>query len=401
MAIQVVAGEPLQTYITYAYPDDTPILNATFSVESALRSDGTSFAGTVIVSESANGVYTVTAPTEITDPPGTWHLVVRSNLDDALFSEKFDITSTRAPVVVIQNIYRSGITRRDLRRMVARELGDLVDVRATLQGTESSIVDTINLTLENRHYNGMDIRCVSAAASQNVGRFATVTASSQDHSSVNFVPPFPLPTMPGDEFELTNFRGTGWRGVEYDNAINAAILRAGDEHYTIPYSTTLTDRFSRNAPTLTIPDEFAYFAGVAYTDRRGERKTLPPSSYDVDRYSNEVTIRTSFRGKMQGASVTLRGRTEPPLLEADEHATPIPVDWILTEVKAILQNKVVSQGAGQDRSRLFYMDRQGADSRRTLIIPSHAPNTIKLRGGRTTYSSATYGTAVYAPEDEG
>jgi hypothetical protein len=399
MAIQVTAGEPLQTFITYVYPDDTPIVGATFSVESALRSDGTSFAGDVIVQEKGNGIYTVTAPTTVTDPPGTWHLVIESDLDDSLFSETFDITNVRPAVTVVQPIYRGGISRRDLRRMVAQELGDLILVTATAQGTESSIVDNINLTLENRHYNGMQIRCTVAADARNVQRTATVTVSSQDSRSVNFIPPFPMPTMPGDEFEFTNFRGTGWRPVEYDNAINAAIRRASDEHFTIPYSETLADAYRRR-DEVAIPDGMIYFNGVSYTDRRGNKKRVVPTGYSVDRYARTVELKGDYQSRANGASITIHGEIEAPLLEEDHHQTPIPVEWILTEVKAILQNKAVSQGSGQNRDRLFYMDRQGADQRRSLIIPSRAPNTIKLVGSGYAVTGPTYPYGVFAPEDE-
>jgi hypothetical protein len=62
MAIHAVAGEPLNSYIVYRYPDETPILGATFTVVSALRPDGSSFSDLVTITEQGNGVYHVTAP---------------------------------------------------------------------------------------------------------------------------------------------------------------------------------------------------------------------------------------------------------------------------------------------------------------------------------------------------
>lgn len=399
MAIQVVAGEPLHTYIPYTYPDDTPIIGATFSVDTALRPDGTSFADRVVVVERGNGIYDISAPTDVTDIAGEYLLVMQSDLDGSLFKELFDVSTMRPSVTVVQPIYRGGISRRDLRRMVAQELGDLVLVTATAQGTESSIVDNVNLTLENRHYNGMEIRCTVAMDARNVGKTATVTVSSQDSRSVNFIPPFPMPTMPTDEFEFTNFRGMGWRSVEYDNAINSAIRRASDEHFTIPYSAQIETPYRRR-DEVQIPGEFTYFNGVSYTDRRGNKKRIGPTGYNVDRYARTVELKGDYQSKANGAYITVHGEIESPLLEEDHHKTPIPVEWILTEVKAILQNKAVSQGSGQNRDRLFYMDRQGADQRRSLIIPSRAPNTIKLVGSGYAMTGPTYPYGVYGPEED-
>lgn len=374
MAIQIVAGEPLRIHLPYLDPNGDPILGATFTVAFSQRPDGQSFP--VDITEQGNGVYLVEGQTEVGDPGGEWYVLVQSP-DGAQYDYTWDVNAIRPPVVYVQADRGAGHTRQKIRQIVASELGDLVLATATKNGTESTIFDAYNLALEVRHYNGMEVLCTDGHPA-NIGRTGTVTTSSQADQSVNFIPPFPMPTTIGDTFEMYNRRGTGWRVTQYNAAINAAISRAGDEHFTIPH-TMEADTFDRHDGRITIPLDFSHFSGVEWRTRRGETRQLLPNFYTFDRFSRSVVVKGRYLREMSGVTPVIRGYIPPPLLEQDDHQTSIPLEWLIVEVKAELQNHDVSTGSTQGaRDRLFYLDRQGADGRRQAIITTYAPNTRKL-----------------------
>ena len=384
MAIQVIAGEPLRQYLTSLNDDGTPRESEVLSVVFSERPDNEPIvpAGdTTIFTNEGNGVYSITIPTNVGDPAGEWYILIQ-NEDGTQWQQTWDVSATRPVQQVIQPITTvGGHTRQSIRRMAAQDLGDFHLVRATATGTQSSVVSTYDLRQEQGHFKGMQVYC-SAGTAQNVGMTGTVTVSDQATSSIAFSPPFPQLTAEGDEFELYNMRGIGWQKEEYDRAINAAILRAGDEHATIPYVVTLDTVFSRTNPYLTIPAEFSHFSGVEVVERNGRRRLLPHKDLDVDTFGREVRLDGRSQYDAHGRTLRIRGYRRPPTLESDDATTSIPVEWIVHEVMAQLLQQSVSTGSSQGaRDRLFYMERQGADGRRPSIVGTFAPNTIRLHGG--------------------
>ena len=374
MAIKGIAGETLRSYIQYLYPNNEPITGATFTTVDALRSNGTVFSYTL--EELGNGSYMVTVPTQPTDPAGEWSLVVEADLDGTRFEEVFDLRAAHVPQFIPQPAQQAGASRAELRRAVASSLGDLIPVHATEEGQEGTIIDNVNLAQSTNAFNGMEIICVSSAWPQNIGHIATVMSNSPAARSINIEPPLPMPSIQGDEFEMYNYRGNGWRVEQYNSAINQAISRAGDEHSPLPHSVDIT----HDKEYLEIPLEFSHFSGVHAIDRQGQRKEVPAKDVNVLRSTRELTLkgRYSYRGG-QYRTLKIIGSRRPDQLLTDDARTHIPFDWMVYEASAILLGNDVSMGMTQgERDRLLAMQRQGADGRRSMVIRSFPPGTIKL-----------------------
>lgn len=374
MAIKGIAGETLRTYINYLLPNNEPILGATFTTVVARRPDDTVFDYTL--SEIGDGAYEVVVPTIPTDPAGEWLLVVEAELDGTRFEEVFDIQAVHVPQFVPQPAQQSGASRAELRRAIAASLGDLTQVTATENKEQGTIVDNVNLAQPLNAFNGMQIICTYSAWPQNIGHIATVMSNNPADRNINIEPPLPQISMQGDTFELYNYRGNGWRVDQYNGAINQAITRAGDEHSPLPYDVTI----AHDGEYLTIPPEFSHFSGVYATDRSGNRKKVPPANVHVERSTRELSLsgRYSYKG---GQYRTLRivGSRRPDQLLTDDARTHIPFDWIVFEASAILLGNDVSMGITQgERDRMLAMQRQGADGRRSMVIRSFPPGTIKL-----------------------
>lgn len=375
MAIHVTAGEPLMSYISLVDAAGAPVLGATFTTVLARDPNGAAFP--VVVTEQGAGVYRMDGTTSLSSPTGEWYALVQANDPFASrFSETWDVSGTQ-PVSSTPTA-AGGITRAEIRRMAARELGDLVTVQATDTGTESSIIAGVDLARERGAFDGMQVLCV-AGNPANIGGLSTVTGSDYETRSISFAPPFPVLTGPGDQFDLYNRRGTGWLVTQYNDAITNAIQKAGEAHGALPYSLVVDEPFNRTAATVPIPQPFSYFTRVDFLRRDGTRKAIPPAFVDVDRTTREVTIRGRWAHELHGHAYRLVGAAKPAILTSDTDRTQLSVDWIVQEVVAILFGTDAASGATQgSRDRLFVMARQQADGRRPTVVTTFGPNTIRL-----------------------
>jgi len=378
MAIQLTRGEPLVSWLTYLDQDQNPETGRTFTVIRADRADGTSFADTLSWEETDAGIYKFTAPTSPSDPDGTWYLAVESDLGHR-FDDSFDVLAT-PPIQIVAHppgSNQTGTSRAELRRMIASRIGDLILVRATEGSTNSQVISHQDLLFPNHELKGMDIIC-TAGNLANVSQTAVVTVSSGDTRSLGFAPPLPLPTVAGDTFELYNRRGIGWRIADYNFAINHAIRQAGEDHATEPHVEMLGHAYTRDE-IIPIPEVFCRFSGVEIIDRRGRRSSVPPTGWEVDVASREVYLKRGWEHKAHRQSIRLRGHKVPPQLFGDADRTRIPTEWLVHEALTHLyqQNTSTMLNSG-DASRLLFMERQGADGRRSSILTVYEPNTVAM-----------------------
>lgn len=379
MSIKGSLGETLRTSITHIDSSNNPIIGASFSVVVANRPDDSVFP--VTFREIGNGMYEASVATTVNDVPGEWFLLVQAN-NGYLYEETFDIIGQRKQVVPVPATPQDGASRLQLRRAIANQLGDLVAVTATVNGTESILTDTVNLSREMNAFNGMQVHCVDAQQPDNIGHVATVASNNPSTRSINFNPALPYPIMEGDLFDLYNFRDNGWRIDEYNQAINDAILRGGEEHSTIPYTLTVAEPFNRNQNLVHIPRPFSYFAGIDIVGKDGSMQKIPPNMYRVDKYTSEVSLLHGYVQKAHGKTIRLRGWRTPDLLHTDDAKTHLPTEWVVSEAIAVLLHADLAHGVNQGaRDRLLNMDRGGADGRRPTIIATYGPNTVKLARG--------------------
>ena len=376
--IQLVAGDPIHTWITHLDAENVPILGETFLIDLATRPDDTSFADTITITEASNGRYEVEGTTLPTDPEGEWWLEVIAQSNGRRYQQVFDVTIGRPSVVIAQPPTVGGQTRQAIRRQIARDLGDFYLITATEFGTESSIISEQDLAREYGHFVAMQVVPVFGTEA-NLYQTGTVTVSSQQNRSVSFVPPLPAATAPGDVFEMYNLHGTGWTYEQYNAAINAAIVRAGEEHGTIDYAADIPGYFDQSNPYIAIPDEFTHVYGLQYIDQYGRRTRIQPTGLTIDKYGREMVLNDKWAYKAHGRALRMLGMRMPGTLETDDARTDMGTEWIVVEAKAQLLERDTARGMTQGaRDRLMFMNRQGADGRRPSVVRTYPPNTVKL-----------------------
>lgn len=379
MAITGVVGERIRTSINHFNPDNTPITGASFAVLEAHRPDGGTFH--VEISEIGNGLYEAVLQTTTSDPPGEWFLLVEAD-NGYVYEEIFDILGSRPQIIQSQGLPQHGASRLQLRTAIATKLGDLTVVTATRNGTDSMVWDEVGLAREANAFNAMQIYCVDAQAPENIGHIGTVVSNNPGDRTVNFIPPLPHNTMAGDVFHLYNYRDTGWTVEEYNRAINDAIMRGGEDHATLPYSAVVDSPYSRTNNTIEIPQEFTRFSGVDVIERGGGYKSVPFRYYEVDPYLGELRLKGPYLQRAHGRKLRLRGYRKPDLLHTDDARTGLASEWVIDDAVALLiQSDVTSGHAQGGRDRLVMMARGGADGRRTTIMTTYAPNTVKMMRG--------------------
>lgn len=373
-----VAGERIRLPIHH-YADGEPITGASFEVLVANRPDDSTFE--VDFREIGEGMYEALVETNASDPEGEWFLVVEAD-NGFRYEGVLDVTGHKNQIIQIPSAPQFGASRLQLRRAIANQMGDLIHVVATSDGTEGMLVDAINLEREVNAFNGMQLYCVDAQAPANIGKLATVASSNPAARSINFNPELPQITKTGDIFDLYNYRDNGWRYDEYNQAINDAIMRGGDEHATIPAKVTLDEPFNRRFNLIEIPEQFTYFAGIDIIDRYGTPKSVPPAFYEVDKFTCEVSLKGRYIQAAHGKKLRLRGHRAPDLLRTDDDRTHLPTEWVVNEAVSILLQADLTHGVNQGaRDRILNMQRGGADGRRPTIIGTYGPNTVKLVRG--------------------
>lgn len=377
MALQVTAGEALNSYITLLDVGNSPILGETWTVVLTRDPEGSSFA--LSVAEVGNGVYQMIGSTAVGDPPGEWFALVEGNTTGRQFSETWDV-SARAPTqTVVQTNPAGGLSLRELRRQVAADLGDLYLFTATQDTNATSVKDAVTFARQVHHFRGMEVTFTEGTVA-NVGLSRVVQDSDGVAQTVTFSPNLPDIVHEGDEGELHDYRSDGWTFSEKNEAINAAIARAGEQHASVPITQDTTDPFDASEPFFDIPLAFSHFAGLYFEDRDGIEKMMPVLHWTVDVYEAKVWIRERFRSRYDGKPMRMIGRSRPAPLTEDTHTTPIPSEWIVAEAKALLLESDLTASMTQgNRDRLLNMNRTGADARRPLIVNRGLPNTVRIR----------------------
>jgi hypothetical protein len=272
-----------------------------------------------------------------------------------------------------------GMTRRDIRRTVARMLNDYYEGTDDSGGNTGQLTDNLHFARETGFFQGMQV-LFSNPASPHYGRISTVVRSDGPTRTIYFEPPLSSSAIAGETVELYNFKGRGTTVSQYNGAINDAILIAQEQHYTIRQAMTLPTLFSRSSPYIDIPEEFVYFSGVQVEDSQGIIHKIRPQEMEVDRFSGNIRVRASSAvSRLHGRYPVILGSVAPRLLETDDDRTSIPAEWLFNEVKAQLLERMVASGmpiGAQDR--LYLQERTEASGKRPMVVSRAMPNSIRL-----------------------
>jgi hypothetical protein len=273
-------------------------------------------------------------------------------------------------------------TRLELRRRIARRLGDLRVFVATADGDAggTTFTDADNVVGEN--YAGREVR-FTGGTSANLGAVRYVNSSDRTSGTLTFSRALPAQTQEGDECEAMNFRGTGWRFDEVHDAINAALGNAGPAAGPT-VAVPLTDAFDAETGTLVVPAELAFVHGVEWQDaydywhpvgRAGVRGT---DGYRLLRGQGLVELYGGSRTAADGYAVRLVGRTAPLPLEDDADETDVDAGWLVAAACYELVWAALTRSGGQgtvERERALAQFDAEATRLRSKVVGRLAPNS--------------------------
>lgn len=258
------------------------------------------------------------------------------------------------------------ITRRELRRYILRSVGDLRLLTATADsGTNVLFVDTVNLTGEVGAYNGREVLFTGGTAA-NLGAIRYVIGSSSTARNIQFGIPLPANVMMGDEAELVNTRGVGFRIQDVHDAINQSIASISEVGYLEPAATT--DVTYTRGTAIALPPEYVTVEDVQWLDSYDATRfhTIPKSpkpngkGWWIDHASRTLHITgnlprlNGYPGDSTTRSVRVWGLAAPAKLYDDNDQTNINVGWLIANCQAILLKGRYYRMPTAETERLMY-----------------------------------------------
>ena len=378
-----IPGERVQTFAHVIHPDGSPDTGLTVLFDLYEGPDGEMDSARLTWEELTEGFYGIYYQTLVTDSYGDYeiHFHVNNFIDavpeNSEFNHNWTLFQTTPMAPGLGG--SMGVPRREIRPAVARMLNDFAEGTSDGAGGTTWIKDPINFRRETNWFKGMQILFTNAD-SPNFGRIATVTSSDSLTQIINFEPPLPIPVLPGDTVELYNFRSRGTTVSQYNASINDAIAVARQEHALLPISYTFDTGFARTSPYITVPSTFTSFYAMETTDSAGYVYRVRPQDMIVDRMTRRIEVRTSRAiDRLHGRYMVLHGYAEPALLFNDDDRTLIPLDWLYSEVKAqILERMVLNDNPVSSQDRIYLQERTEANGKRPIVVTQMMPNTYRL-----------------------
>jgi hypothetical protein len=319
----------------------TGLTAASFStLEAYLASSPATTATVSLAAGSGGGQYIATFTPTVA---GTWVAhAVYTDVDSVLHEYGPDafVVETATVVVATTVAATTGTTRKTLRRDILGDLGDVRILTATDDGSDTTFIDTENLFGEVDAYKGREF-LLTGGTEANLGEIRYVTGSSASQMAIGFGVSLPADTAEGDEGELINTRGIGFRFRDVHEAINRAIRTvAGDA--LVP--TSVTSATYARGDGIALPDEFATVEYVQWLDPSDDTiwRTVPKAprlngaGWAVDRSTRTVVIGGSWSTTLDGQTVQVWGLAEPAELDSDTDATTINPEYVKVQAEAYL-----------------------------------------------------------------
>mgnify|MGYP006189670299 CR=1 FL=1 len=276
------------------------------------------------------------------------------------------------------------MNRKELRRSVMRELGDMRVLTATAAGTTTTLIDEANLYGEPGTYAGR-LAYFSGGTAANLGLTRPVNGSSQADMAIIFSYALPAATAVGDEAELVNTYGMGWTFEDVHSAINSTIEEARS-YGSVPVSEDIAVEFDEAGDrTVAIPDTFVGINAVQYVDsvtghpvniRRAN--VLGSNGWAVDHANREILINGGQAYRAHEQVIRLYGYGDPAPLTDDDDETALDPEWLHLKVCGRLLLNPMRSRQGQDvqGQGLYYSDK--ADRLRARLTPLFGPSYVRL-----------------------
>lgn len=259
-----------------------------------------------------------------------------------------------------------GVTRRQLRRDILKNLGDMRILTATADSMSNvTFIDTINLVGEVGAYKGREV-IFTGGTPANLGLIRYITGSSSDESAIGFRQVLPAEPVAGDECEMLNTRGIGYRIADVHDAINQSIRQvAGRELGAI----ATVDTSYAYGTAITVPDSFVTVEDVQWQDPYDTAyfHAIPKASrpngkgWWVDRATRTVKITGRIRFLNDwwcedgtARSVRVWGLSKPAELYNDDDETKIDPMWLIANSLSLLLRGRYYRMPTPETERLLY-----------------------------------------------
>ena len=274
------------------------------------------------------------------------------------------------------------VTRKDIRRGVLRKLGDLIVLTATSAGTTTTMKDARNLIGEPDAYRGRFIRFTGGTAS-NLGEIRYISGSSRTDRTITLDDALPAATADGDEAEVVNMHGLGYRFQDVDMAIDTAFQAAVD--FAPVQAAYSAGTFDEDSPYIAIPDSWVAISGVEWQDpdtlvwnRMAYHNRKYGNGWTLDRPSRRVFVSGPTAARVDGATMRLIGQTIPDIPVDDDDTTEVNAEWIIARCVSELSSAAYRRNPTPDRERVMGYDLQIEQSVRSRVTKRSAPNTLRL-----------------------
>jgi hypothetical protein len=274
-------------------------------------------------------------------------------------------------------------TRRAIRQAVADRLDDLKVLTATVDsGGYGTLRDDIELTDATNAYLASQAMPISGTA-LNLGQIVRVVGSDAASHTITVTPDLPAMPVEGDQWELVNLNGKGWRFQDYHRFINQVFADAS-EMALVHITTTVSGGFDEGTPTVVIPDDFDSISGVSFVDgedvqmiRRARRPGPYSDGYWLDRSTRTLRIEGGYRSYASGADITLTGLGPQAAMTDDDDTTTIDLRWLVPEVAA----RMAESASLNDNRRQSLADRlrNQAQQAKDLARPPRTANSWRVR----------------------
>lgn len=375
-------GQTLVETVTLLDASGDPVTGANWTITTTHSPQTTSITPTW--EELGSGAYRFTVDDDEVTAEGMYYVLVRA--DDTL-TQSFEIEWQVSPTTVITySTPTNGMTRRDLRRAIMQEIGDLTVTTATAASGSSQWTDVDNLSFgDSGRYAGREL-FVTRGTVNNIGQLRAI-AGSNGQGTINLMRSLPDSVQIGDEAEIVNTYGGGIRIQQVHDAINTSIIRARVE---IPIAATIEGAFDTATRSVTIPPEFVTIHAVqaVYPDdeaTHGWRDIRKAQGLGADGWSVERATGTLYIGGYTGtvladATIRIFGFGHPPPMTSDDDISPVDAEWLIEDVTA----KLLLRAIGGARSitpewerKGFYRD-QKANDIRDLVRVRRPPNSVRV-----------------------
>ena len=277
----------------------------------------------------------------------------------------------------------NGLTRRDIRRRVLSRLGDLIVVTATSVGTTTTLIDARNLVGEPDAYRGRFIRFTGGTVA-NIGEIRYISGSARASRTITLDEALPAIVAVGDQAEIANMHGTGYRFQDVDMAIDAAFEAAAD--FALEPVSYTVGTFDEDTPYIDIPPTWSAISGVEWQDpdtlvwnRMAYHHRKYGDGWTLDRPSMRVYISGATQARVDQASIRLIGQQRPATPVDDDDVSGVNSEWIIARCISELSSSAYRRMPTPERERVMGYDLQTEQSVRSRVTKRSSPNTLRLK----------------------